>query len=243
MAGIAGHRHGRSTSPAGRPSSPSQWVEQWTAASLDSPAKVCQQLFAPALAAAFKADTGHSCLTYYRSLSSSSFRIRHVLQDGPTRGGRGAATRPWPQLGLLYADPQPRSRRVEGGRRRSRRLSAATIRPSLHRAAHDGHIGGWATCGNESRPAPYAHRSGRSAAGRPASRCQCEHEVRNARRQTRYPHSRSLVQSDEVRVALRKQVCRSIVKAALLHPTGSQVNERARYWLPTRSSAAQGGVS
>ena len=45
---------------------------------------MCQQLFAPALAAAFKADTGRSCLTYYGSLTNSSFRIRHVLQDGPT---------------------------------------------------------------------------------------------------------------------------------------------------------------
>ena len=45
---------------------------------------MCHQLFAPALAAAFKADTGRSCLTYYGSFSNSSFRIRHVLQDGPT---------------------------------------------------------------------------------------------------------------------------------------------------------------
>jgi hypothetical protein len=84
MAAIAGHRHHRSTSPAGLPSTPSRWVEQWTAASLDSPARVCQQLFAPALTATFKADTGRSCLTYYGSLTNSSFRIRHVLQDGPT---------------------------------------------------------------------------------------------------------------------------------------------------------------
>jgi hypothetical protein len=33
---------------------------------------VCQQLFAPALAAAFKADTGQSCLAYYVSLTSSA---------------------------------------------------------------------------------------------------------------------------------------------------------------------------
>jgi len=84
MAAIAGHRQHRSTSPAGLPSTPSQWVEQWTAASLDSPARVCQQLFAPALATAFKADTGRSCLSDYGSVTDSSFRIRHVLQDGPT---------------------------------------------------------------------------------------------------------------------------------------------------------------
>jgi hypothetical protein len=63
MAAIASYGHHRSISPAGVPSTPSQWVEQWTAASLDSPARVCQQLFAPALAAAFKSDTRRSCLT------------------------------------------------------------------------------------------------------------------------------------------------------------------------------------
>jgi hypothetical protein len=83
MAAIADNRH-HSTSPATLPSTPSQWVEQWTAASLESPARVCQQLFAPALAVAFKADTGRSCLTYYGSLTNNSFRIRHVLRDGPT---------------------------------------------------------------------------------------------------------------------------------------------------------------
>ena len=64
------------------PSTPQQWVEQWTAASLDDPGRVCQQLFAPALAAVFKADTGRSCLGYYSDVNSRSFRIRHVLVDG-----------------------------------------------------------------------------------------------------------------------------------------------------------------
>jgi hypothetical protein len=48
----------KSTPIAALPPSPRQWVNQWTAASLDNPARVCQQLFAPALAAAFEADTG-----------------------------------------------------------------------------------------------------------------------------------------------------------------------------------------
>ena len=59
-----------------------QWVEQWTAASLDNPGRVCRQLFAPALAAVFKADTGRSCLDYYNDVNAKSFRIRHVLVDG-----------------------------------------------------------------------------------------------------------------------------------------------------------------
>ena len=64
------------------PSTPQQWVEQWMAASLDNPGRVCQQLFAPALAAVFKADTGRSCLDYYNDVNARSFRIRHILVDG-----------------------------------------------------------------------------------------------------------------------------------------------------------------
>jgi hypothetical protein len=66
------------------PSTPQQWVSQWTAATLQSPAEVCSRLYAPALARAFKGDTGHSCIWYYTSVKSTSFRIRHVLEDGPT---------------------------------------------------------------------------------------------------------------------------------------------------------------
>lgn len=83
IAAIATH-HNRSTQSSALPSTPRQWVQQWTAASLENPALVCQHLFASALAAAFKADTGRSCRTYYGSVRSSSFRIRHVLEDGPT---------------------------------------------------------------------------------------------------------------------------------------------------------------
>lgn len=83
IAAISAHQRHRSTSAAGLPSTPRQWVEQWTAASLENPARVCQQLFAPPLAAAFKADTARSCLAHYSAVASNSFRIRHVLQDGP----------------------------------------------------------------------------------------------------------------------------------------------------------------
>jgi hypothetical protein len=83
IAAIATH-HNRPAQSRDLPSTPRQWVQQWTAASLEDPARACQQPFAPALAAAFKADTGQSCLAYYRSVSNSSFRIRHVLEDGPT---------------------------------------------------------------------------------------------------------------------------------------------------------------
>ena len=84
IAAITSQHRSKPPQGADLPSTTTQWVAQWTAASLDNPALVCQHLFAPTLAAAFKADTGRSCLTYYGSVRSSSFRIRHVLDDGPT---------------------------------------------------------------------------------------------------------------------------------------------------------------
>jgi hypothetical protein len=79
---IAGQQHGGSATALGLPATPIAWVEKWTAASLDNPRLVCQKLLAPALAAAFKADTGHSCLAFYGNVRSTSFRVRHVMQDG-----------------------------------------------------------------------------------------------------------------------------------------------------------------
>ena len=85
IAVIAGQQHSaRSPAVPRLPSTPQQWVSQWTAATLQSPAEVCDHLYAPALAHAFKGDTGHSCTWYYTSVKSTSFRIRHVLEDGPT---------------------------------------------------------------------------------------------------------------------------------------------------------------
>jgi hypothetical protein len=59
-------------------------VSRWTAATLQNPAEVCGRLYAPALSRAFKSDMGHSCASYYTSVKSTSFRIHHVLKDGPT---------------------------------------------------------------------------------------------------------------------------------------------------------------
>ena len=79
---IASQHDARQARGAPLPSTPRQWVEQFTAASLDNPGRVCRQLFAPALAAVFKADTGRSCLDYYNDVNAKSFRIRHLLVDG-----------------------------------------------------------------------------------------------------------------------------------------------------------------
>jgi hypothetical protein len=82
LAVIALQHHGRPTADTSLPSTPTQWVDQWTAAAIDNPGRVCRQLFAPALAAVFKADVGRSCLDYYNDVNAKSFRIRHVLVDG-----------------------------------------------------------------------------------------------------------------------------------------------------------------
>jgi hypothetical protein len=83
VAAIAGQQHGgRATIAPPLPSTPRQWVDQWTAASLNAPGQVCGRLFAPALARAFKSDTGRSCVGYYQHVNSTSFRIRSVLEAG-----------------------------------------------------------------------------------------------------------------------------------------------------------------
>jgi hypothetical protein len=84
VAVIAGQQHGgRASIARPLPSTPREWVDQWTAASLNDPGRVCGRLFAPALASAFKSDTGRSCVGYYyQHVNGTSFRIRRVLQDG-----------------------------------------------------------------------------------------------------------------------------------------------------------------
>jgi hypothetical protein len=47
---------------------------------------------------------------------------------------------------------------MESRRRRSRRLGAATIRPRLRRAAHEGHTGGCATAATHRDPLPMPTR-------------------------------------------------------------------------------------
>jgi hypothetical protein len=82
-AAIAGHRHGGWTpSASSPPATPQQWVTDWTAASLSNPGRVCRRLFAPALASAVRADTGRSCIAYYRNVKRAPFRARRVIVDG-----------------------------------------------------------------------------------------------------------------------------------------------------------------
>jgi hypothetical protein len=85
VAVIAGQqRAGSAPAATVLPATPHAWVGSWTAASVDNPERVCQQLFSQALAAAFRADTGHSCTAYDRSIRTTPFHIERILQDGPT---------------------------------------------------------------------------------------------------------------------------------------------------------------
>ena len=85
VAVIAGQQRARSAPAANAlPATPHAWVDSWMAASVDNPDHVCKQLFSPALAAAFRADTGHSCTSYYRSIRTTPLHIERILQDGPT---------------------------------------------------------------------------------------------------------------------------------------------------------------
>lgn len=86
LAIVVGIRHATTTRTptAVLPGTPAAWVQQFTASAIDKPKDVCQHLFAPALAAVFKLDTGKTCLAYYSRVDSRSYRIRHTLRDGPS---------------------------------------------------------------------------------------------------------------------------------------------------------------
>jgi hypothetical protein len=85
VAVIAGQQRARPAPAANAlPATPGAWVDSWTAASVDNPDYVCRQLVSPALATAFRADTDHSCTSYYRSIRTTPLHIERILQDGPT---------------------------------------------------------------------------------------------------------------------------------------------------------------
>ena len=85
VAVIAGQqRAGSAPAATVLPATPHAWVDRWMAASVDNRERVCKQLVSPALAAAFRADTGHSCTSYDRSIHTIPLHIERILQDGPT---------------------------------------------------------------------------------------------------------------------------------------------------------------
>jgi hypothetical protein len=113
--------------PAARslPATPQGWVEQWTAAAIEDPARVCGELFAPALAAAYLTDYRESCMKYFSQVDSKSFRVRHVLQDGGTatiEAHEVGAGRRWGFVTFVLS-------RVRGGWRAVDIVPGGTVRP------------------------------------------------------------------------------------------------------------------
>jgi hypothetical protein len=69
---------------ASLPGTPPQWLDAYEAAAIDNPGRVCTQLFAPQLAAAYPAKAHMSCREYFARITSTSLRIKRILQDRDT---------------------------------------------------------------------------------------------------------------------------------------------------------------
>jgi hypothetical protein len=130
VAVIAGQQHaGRAPSAPPLPSTPQQRVDQWTAASLNDPGRVCGRLFVPALASAFKSDTGRSCTAYYGNVKSRSFRIQRLLQTGDAaaiEARQGGAARNWGSFTVLLSH-------VDGGWQAIDLVPGGSVRPRTGR--------------------------------------------------------------------------------------------------------------
>jgi hypothetical protein len=155
-AAVAGHQHGgRATGASSLPAAPQQWVADWTAASLSNPGRVCRRLFAPALATAFKADTGRSCIAYYRNVRTTSFRVRRVIVDGnaaAVEARQVGAAHGWGYFTVLLS-------RVSGGWQAIDIVPGGSVRPRGVPASSDSFV--------RSRPRPT---TGATWAGTPAAR-------------------------------------------------------------------------
>ena len=66
------------------PASPRAWLDAYEAAAIDNPSRVCSQLFAPQLAAAYGRAMRGSCTSYFARITSFSVAVRRVLQTGGT---------------------------------------------------------------------------------------------------------------------------------------------------------------
>jgi hypothetical protein len=66
------------------PATPRQWVDAYEAAAIDSPHRVCKELFSPQLAAAYAANAHATCTKYFARIRSSSLHVRRILEDGGT---------------------------------------------------------------------------------------------------------------------------------------------------------------
>jgi hypothetical protein len=66
------------------PATPRAWLDAYEAAAIDSPGRVCSELFAPQLAQAYANAVHGGCESYFGQITSFSVAVRRVLQDGGT---------------------------------------------------------------------------------------------------------------------------------------------------------------
>ena len=80
-AGVASTRP-RTARPAVYPPSPRAWFDAYMAAAVDDPARVCQTLFAPELAARYRHTRPGSCRAFFAGVQDSQVRIRRIVESG-----------------------------------------------------------------------------------------------------------------------------------------------------------------
>lgn len=62
------------------PLTPRAWLDAYEAAAVDTPGRVCSELFSPELAQAYARAKHASCRSYFREITSFSARVRRVLE-------------------------------------------------------------------------------------------------------------------------------------------------------------------
>ena len=66
------------------PATPRTWLDAYESAAIDSPSRVCSQLFAPELAGLYARAAHGSCTRYFERMTSSSVTVRRIVRHGPT---------------------------------------------------------------------------------------------------------------------------------------------------------------
>jgi len=66
------------------PSTPMAWLDQYEAAAVDNPARVCTVLFSSQLARSYARLARGNCSRLFGRVTSSTVRVRRVMREGPT---------------------------------------------------------------------------------------------------------------------------------------------------------------
>ena len=66
------------------PATPMAWVDQYEAAAVDNPARVCTVLFSSQLAGSYARLARGSCSRFFGRVTSSTVRVRRVMREGST---------------------------------------------------------------------------------------------------------------------------------------------------------------